>query len=303
MKKILVIATVIISLAAVVGIQSCQSTKSATGSKMMKFNFEKGRGYDYEMIMNLDQEVMGAKQQIDMSTYYSMLVTEDDGALKTIKTTFDRFKMNMGVMGMQIEVDTEKPFTSGLDTSATDNPLAMVNRLLGAIKGQQFVMKVDAEGKVQDVQGFQEMGMKIADSLGLDEAKKKEMLQSFSQQFNERNIKEQFERVLYIFPNKEVKVGDSWQKKTTTTGPMGGTYNSTYTVKEIEGDMVTLEEKTKIESDNEQMKLSGEQTGELVVDSRTGLVVSADMDLNMETTNSGTKVNMRGKTKIKGQAR
>ena len=301
MKKILVIATFIISLAAVMGIQSCQSTKSATSSKMMKFNFEKGRGYDYEMIMNMDQEVMGAKQQIDMSTYYSMLVTEDDGALKTIKTTFDRFKMNMGVMGMQIEVDTEKPFVATGDSE--ENPLAMVNRLLGAIKGQQFVMKVDAEGKVQDVQGFQEMGMKIADSLGLDEAKKKEMLQSFSQQFNEKNIKEQFERVLYIFPNKEVKVGDSWQKTTTTSGPMGGKYSSTYTVKEIEGDMVTLEEKTKIESDNEQLKLSGEQTGELVVDSRTGLVVSADMDMNMETTSSGTKVNMKGKTKIKGQAR
>lgn len=301
MKKILVIATFIISLAAVMGIQSCQSTKSATSSKMMKFNFEKGRGYDYEMIMNMDQEVMGAKQQIDMSTYYSMLVTEDDGALKTIKTTFDRFKMNMGVMGMQIEVDTEKPFVATGDSE--ENPLAMVNRLLGAIKGQQFVMKVDAEGKVQDVQGFQEMGMKIADSLGLDEAKKKEMLQSFSQQFNEKNIKEQFERVLCIFPNKEVKVGDSWQKTTTTSGPMGGKYSSTYTVKEIEGDMVTLEEKTKIESDNEQLKLSGEQTGELVVDSRTGLVVSADMDMNMETTSSGTKVNMKGKTKIKGQAR
>lgn len=301
MKKIFVIVTFIISLAAVMGIQSCQSTKSATSSKMMKFNFEKGRGYDYEMIMNMDQEVMGAKQQIDMSTYYSMLVTEDDGALKTIKTTFDRFKMNMGVMGMQIEVDTEKPFVATGDSE--ENPLAMVNRLLGAIKGQQFVMKVDAEGKVQDVQGFQEMGMKIADSLGLDEAKKKEMLQSFSQQFNEKNIKEQFERVLYIFPNKEVKVGDSWQKTTTTSGPMGGKYSSTYTVKEIEGDMVTLEEKTKIESDNEQLKLSGEQTGELVVDSRTGLVVSADMDMNMETTSSGTKVNMKGKTKIKGQAR
>ncbi len=301
MKKIFVIVTFIISLAAVMGIQSCQSTKSATSSKMMKFNFEKGRGYHYEMIMNMDQEVMGAKQQIDMSTYYSMLVTEDDGALKTIKTTFDRFKMNMGVMGMQIEVDTEKPFVATGDSE--ENPLAMVNRLLGAIKGQQFVMKVDAEGKVQDVQGFQEMGMKIADSLGLDEAKKKEMLQSFSQQFNEKNIKEQFERVLYIFPNKEVKVGDSWQKTTTTSGPMGGKYSSTYTVKEIEGDMVTLEEKTKIESDNEQLKLSGEQTGELVVDSRTGLVVSADMDMNMETTSSGTKVNMKGKTKIKGQAR
>ncbi len=41
MKKIAVALLAIITVA---GIQSCQSTKSATGSKMLKFNFEKGKG-------------------------------------------------------------------------------------------------------------------------------------------------------------------------------------------------------------------------------------------------------------------
>lgn len=301
MKKVLVIAVVALGLATIVSMQSCQSTKTATSSKLMKFNFEKGRGYDYEMIMNLDQEVMGAKQQIDMSTYYSMFVTEDDGTLKTIKTTFDRFKMKMGVLGLQVEVDTEKPFIASESTD--ENPLAMVNRILGAIKGQQFLMKVDAEGKVQEVKGFQEMGQRIADSLSFDESKKQEVMQAFNQQFNEKSIKEQFERVLYIFPNKEVKLGDSWKKNAKNIGPMGGEYSSVYTVTEIEGDMVTLEEKTSIESDDKQLKLSGEQTGTLVVDSKTGLVVSADLDINMASANDGTKVTVKGKTKIKGQAR
>lgn len=303
MKKITALLLAILSVAGVVTMQSCQSTKSSTASKMLKFNFEKGKGYDYEMIMNMDQEVMGTKQQIDMSTYYSMDVTEDDGSMKSIKTRFDRFKMNMDVMGMKLEVDTEKPIATGSDTDVEKNPLAMLNRLFGAIKGQQFLMKVDPEGKVVEITGFKEMGQSIADSLGLDKEKKEEMMKSFSQQFNETSMKEQFERVLYIFPNKEVKVGDSWEKKTVTSGPMAGNYNSTYTVKDIEGDMVTLEEVTKIESDNEQMKLKGEQTGTLVVDSKTGLVVTADMDLTLASTSAGTKIDMKGKTKIKGKAR
>lgn len=303
MKRIAGLFAVIIYITGIVVVQSCQSTKSSTATKMLKFNFEKGKGYDYEMTINSDQQVMGKPMQMDMSAYYSMDVTEDDGNMKSIKTRFGRFKMNMDVMGMKLEVDTEKPLPTGDNTDAEKNPLAMVNRLLGAVKGQQFLMKVNAEGKILEVTGFQEMARSIADSFGLDGEKKEEMMQSFNQQFNEKTIKDQFERVLYIFPNKEVKIGDSWQKKTVTSGPMAGNYNSTYTVKDIEGDMVTLEEVTKIESDNEQMKMKGEQTGTLVVDSKTGLVVTADMDISMATSGGGTKIDMKGKTKIKGKAR
>ena len=281
-------------------IQSCQSTKSATSSKLLKFNFEKGKGYDYEMIINMDQDVMGQAMQMDMSNYYSMDVIEDDGATKTISTTFDRFKMTMGVAGMNIEVDTDKPLNS---MGGQENPIAKVNAILGAVKGKKFSMKVDAEGKVLDVTGLQNMATSIVDSMGLNEAEKAQMIQKFSQQFNDKSIKEQFERVLYIFPNKEVKVGDSWTKTTTPSGPMGGKYTSTYTVKDIEGDMVTLEEKSTVNGAEEKVKMTGTINGTLVVDSKSGLVVSADQDINMTTTTEGKTIKLKGKTKIKGIAR
>lgn len=281
-------------------IQSCQSTKSATSTKLLKFNFEKGKGYDYEMIINMDQDVMGQTMQMDMSNYYSMDVVEDDGTTKTISTTFDRFKMTMGVAGMNIEVDTDKPINS---IGGQENPIAKVNAILGAVKGKKFSMKVDAEGKVLDVTGLQNMATSIVDSMGLNEAERAQMIQKFSQQFNDKSIKEQFERVLYIFPNKEVKVGDSWTKTTTPSGPMGGKYTSTYTVKDIEGDMVTLEEKSTVNGAEEKVKMTGTINGTLVVDSKSGLVVSADQDINMTTTTEGKTIKLKGKTKIKGIAR
>jgi hypothetical protein len=299
MKKITVILLAIIAVGA---IQSCQSTKSATSSKMLKFNFEKGKGYDYEMIINMDQDIMGQAMQMDMTNYYSMDVVADDGTTKTITTTYDRFKLNMKVGPMDIDVDSDKPLQE-IDGGGKENPMKMLNSLFGAIKGKKFYMKVNAEGKVEEITGIKEMAQSIVDSMGVDEKMKEQMQQQFSKQFNETSMKDQFERVLYIFPNKEVKVGDSWQKTTTPGGAMGGKYTSTYTVTEIEGDMVTLEEKSKIDGASEAMNMKGDITGTLVIDSKSGLVVSADQDMDLKMSTEGKEIKMKGKTKIKGKAR
>ncbi len=303
MKKIITLLLVMLSVAGIVSMQSCQSTKSSTASRMLKFNFEKGKGYDYEMTINSDQKIMGKPMQMDMSAYYSMEVTADSGDIKTITTAIDRFKMKMGIAGMNIEVDTDKPIVSDNDTTMGENPLKMMNRVFGAIKGQHFYMKVDAEGKVLEVKGFENMAQSIADSMGIDGEKRLEVIQEFNKQFNAKVMKEQFERMWYIFPNKEVKVGDTWQKSMETSGPMAGKYISTYMVKEIEGDMVTLDVTTKIESDDEKKKVNGEITGTVVVDSRSGLLVNADQDMKMTTVAEGMSFDMKGKTKIKGKAK
>ena len=65
-------------VAIIAGIQSCQSTKSSTAAKLLKFNFEKGKGYDYDMTVSMDQEILGQQITVDMTTYYSRDVKEDD---------------------------------------------------------------------------------------------------------------------------------------------------------------------------------------------------------------------------------
>lgn len=304
MKKIAAIILILISFITILSVESCQTTKSVSGTKMLKFNFEKGKGYDYEMIINMDQEIMGQKMQMDMSNYYSMDVTEDDGKIKTINSKFDRFKMKMNGGGMNLEVDTDNPLPeSGEMLEGKKDPFKMINKMFGAIKGQQFTMKVDQEGKILSVDGFENIGKLLADSLDLNEKDRGDMMKQFNEQFNAKSTKSQFERFFYIFPNKEVKVGDSWQKNSEISGPAGGKYASTYKVTEIEGDMVTLEETTKMESEDEKINLKGDIKGTLVIDSKSGLVVSADQDMKMATDVGGMKFEINGKTKIKGKAR
>lgn len=285
-------------------VNSCQSPRSATAAKMLRFNYENGKGYDYEMEMLIEQKLLETPLKIGMNTYYSIDVQGDDGTVKTLAARYERFKMDMDMAGIKLNVDTEGPVDT---TGMGGNQLAMLSRVFRAVRGKSFEMKVNAEGKVLEIKGFGEMAESIVSSLGLDPEKEKEtrekIKQQFGQQFNDQKVREQFERFFYIFPGKEVKQGDSWKKNSQASGFFSGNMNSTYTVTEIEGDMVTLEEKTRIALEEEGTGTMGEQTGTLVVDSRTGLVVSADMLLNITAKAGGISVPLKMTTKIRGKAR
>jgi len=268
---------------------------------MLKFGFEKGKGFDYEMIMNMDRRIRDQKMKMDMISYFSMNVLNEEGANKIISTVYERFKLNTDIGGMNIALDTDDPVT---ETTGDNEKKAfeMMNKVLGAIKGRKFLMKVNPEGKILEISGFKGMVEAMVDSFGIEGSEKDQMVAQFEQSFNDQSVKEQFERFWYIFPNKSVKVGDSWEKKSTATGMAAGNYNSTYTVKEIEGDMVTLEENTTITGGKEGMNLEGKVKGELVIDSKTGLIVNADQDLTITTTMEGVSIDIIGKSKLKGKA-
>ncbi|MBL0234634.1 MAG: hypothetical protein IPQ08_13360 [Chitinophagaceae bacterium] len=302
MKKILPSILLLICLTSVFTWQSCQSTKTASASRNLKFGLENGKAYDYETILNMDQEIMGQKIQADMSTYYSLKVISDSADFRMIEASIDRFAMKTGAGGMNIEIDTDKPY-KGSGTEKQDSALGMINKLFGAIRHQKFTMKVGPDGSIIEVTGFEHMGNSIADSMGLEGEQRAQLLQQFDKQFNGDEIKGQFERFWGVFPNKEVKVGDSWNKTSEQKGKMPGTYTSVYKVKDIEGDMVTLEEKTKVASKDEIIGIKGDIEGTLVIDSRYGLVVTADQDMNLTASSGAMSFEMKGKSRTKGTAR
>jgi hypothetical protein len=148
---------------------------------------------------------------------------------------------------------------------------------------------------------MKEMAEKMMASMNLGDQFKATIQQSFDQQFNDASMKEQFERAFFIFPGKEVKVGDSWVKEHSTPGGVGA-FKTNYTVKEIEGDIVTLDVKSEF-SDAGDGKMKGTQEGEMTVDANSGLILESDLDMNIEAEESGQKMEMKGKIKIRGRER
>ena len=299
MKKLSLLLAMGFMMFAVASIQSCKSSSQASGSKMFKFNLENGKGYDYEMVFDLQTKVGPQTINMTVGGEYSMNITGTEGDVKSVATSYKSMRMNMQAGGMNIDIDSDKPLAE--DGNGKD-PLQMMNRVFKGLVGKQFIIKVDESGKVLEVTGFDKILTGMVDSMGMEDNMKMQIEASLKDQFNNESIKDQFAQVFTIFPNKEIKVGDSWEKSYSTTGKMGATFTTTYTAKEIEGDHITLASKTKITSKEGGEEISGDQTGNIIVDSKTGLMINAEFDQNMEVNAQGQKVQVTGKGKIKGKA-
>jgi hypothetical protein len=158
---------------------------------------------------------------------------------------------------------------------------------------------------VTEITGFDDIALAMIDTSNIKgmDINREDLRRAVNQQFNEEGLREQFAQVFYIFPGKEVKAGDTWQKSYDVKGKMPGTYNTIYKVKGIEGDFVRLDAKTTITSDMGQVNIGGDQTGIFLVDSRTGLVVNAEIAQDIKITTPAMSTVMKGKGKITGTAR
>ncbi|HKZ67512.1 MAG TPA: DUF6263 family protein [Chitinophagaceae bacterium] len=300
MRKLTLLVLAILTMITITAIYSCKNSKTTTG-KVLKFNLEKGKSYDYEILWDTDQKMMGQDNKITIAGGYTINVIDENDNIKTLTAAYRNFKMYMNIMGMEISVDTDKPSGPMDEAAIKANPLGMMDRVFAGIKGKEFTMKVDEEGKVLQVSGFEQIINGMIDSIGINDDVKMQMRASLQDQFNEQAIKDQFAQVFTIFPNKEIKSGDSWEKSFQMGGRMPAKYTTKYTVKEIEGDHVSLSAQTRIGSGSSEMEIKGTQDGSLLVDSKTGLVINAEFDQDMDIKARGMEIKIIGKGKIKGK--
>lgn len=272
---------------------ACSDNNSADTANF-QFNLQKGKAYEYEMVFDINQELPGQNIATNLKSDYVMEVIEDDGNVKTLKTTYERFAMKVAMPDRTISADSDNPDTAAGEIT---DPSQLMTAMFGALKGKSFIIKVDKEGKVTEVTGLQQIADAMVNSMKVKEEMKPMVRQAFTQQFNEQNIKEIFSQSFNIFPNKPVKVGDSWEKKMSGTGSMPMDVTTTYTVKSIEGNMVNLDAKSKMNFTGGS-NMSGEQFGTMKVDAKTGLVIEANFDQKLEG-----QMKMTTKGKIAGKER
>jgi hypothetical protein len=245
---------------------------------------------------------MGQEMKMNMNMGYSLDVSNDSGNIRTINTAINRIKMDMQMGPMKFSVDSDKP-VSEADTSTMQGKMSFAFSKFGeVIKGKKFIMKVDKDGKVIDVSGFDQILSSLPSS-GMDSAERIKAFNSLKEQINGKETSDQFTELFSIFPQKEVKVDDTWEKDFDMIGKFPTKNHTVYKVKDIDGDMVTISLKTKFESSEENMKINGTKNGIVIVDSRSGLVVNADYDYEMTFTANGFSFTMKGKEKVKGTAR
>lgn len=310
MRKYLSLPFAILLLSSIFSFYSCSNSDSTAGSKELKFNLEKGKTYDFEIVMDMDQEVMTQKNKIGFIAAYAMTVTDDDGKIKSLTGEYKDFKMKMNMMGQEINIDgAKKPAQMNTD-SADENPLDMLSNAFSGIIGKKFNLKVDEMGKILEVTGFDELVNGMITAMNLNEEKKLLVKASLKDQFNADKIKESFAPMFSIYPNKAIKVGDSWKTSYDLSSGAAAKYTTDYTIKSFNGGNVLLDTKTTIDPISDttsakymgNMQMSGTQTGTMTVNTKSGLVVDAELNQILETSGD-LKMKMIGKTRMKGRVR
>ena len=241
----------------------------AKDSVLLRFNFQKGKTYNYTMMLDATKKKAEEKRGTRMKWNYDMQVIDESKGLKTIKTTYKRIDMTMD-MGNDQKMD----FSSEKKVDAMDF-MQMPSKMFGIIKGKSFNMQVDQKGEVVSVTGFDKIGEAVISEMNLPDEMKPMIRQNFQKQFNDDAVKQMFSQSFNALPNKHVKVGDSWKTNASLT-TLKQDISTVYTVRSIKGSRVLLTGISKLKSPEGEN--SGTQTSKLIIDARTGVMLDGVFD-------------------------
>jgi hypothetical protein len=209
----------------------CQSQEYDLGYNLKKGDvFTRHQKSDMDITTGQD---MNMKTVVEMTDRYE--VTEVQGNLFTLTFRYENIKMEMNnPLGGTITIDSDAP-SEGVVTSANLSPL------FKAIIGIPITFKIDRQGKVQEVKGYDKLLEAMTNSFGdnPDQAAMRQVLAQLGQQFNAESLKSSFEVVSY--PGRRVKAGDSWTNRTTASGPFSFETDTRLTLTGVSGNTATIE--------------------------------------------------------------
>lgn len=263
------------------------SVQPAKDSVPLRFNFQKGKVYNYAMSFDVNQSKGDQKRSTLMKWNFDMEVVDSKKDIKTIKTTYKKIEMTMD-MGMG--GDQKMEFSSEKEVDAMDF-MQLPSKMFSIIKGKSFTMEVDEKGEIVSITGFDKIGESVIAEMNLPAEMKPMMQQNFKKQFSDDNVKEMFGQWFDVYPGKHVKVGDTWKRNAKISG-LQQTASTLYTVKNIKGNRVYVSGESKIAGE----KTQGSLSSKLIIDSRTGLMLDGIFD--QKSTGAGetsTKSRITGK--------
>jgi hypothetical protein len=261
-------------------------TTPVKDSVLLKFNFQKGKVYNYTMSFDVNQKKGEQSRTTTMKWNYDMQVIDTKGDIRTIKTTYKRIDMTMDMGGQKMEFSSEK------QADAMDF-FQLPSKMFSIVKGKSFTMQVNDNGEIISVTGFDKLGEAVLNETNLPAEMKPMMEQTFKKQFNDDAVKEMFSLSFEFFPNKYVQVGDSWKRNTKLTA-LKQDITTVYTVKNIKGNRVFVSGQSKLTSDGVS---SGTQTSKLIIDARTGLLIDGAFDKKTSAHNNDKTVQSSMSTK------
>lgn len=253
----------------------------------LRLHLKKGDSYKLEtdrtekVVYNVAGEKTETEAKVKIS-YLCHVTNIDDNKNAEIKVTFDS-------INIKNTMDNGQTFTSNSPTMAKDTD--KLSKIYSTLIGKSFKVKIGEYGKVKQIVGIDELVKTILDELNIkDENEMKEIKEDMKQNFGDEELTKRIERISSLYPEKEVKIDDTWKKKIEISDRFPVEAESEYKLKDTADGTseITVEGKIKSKENAEPIiineikityeEIKGEQKGTISVNEETGLIKRAEME-------------------------
>jgi len=241
----------------------------------ISFNPEKDETYTYRFITDEKSNQSSGGQEMTSGNRFEFVIDlninnkiNDEVHINYI---FKEIAMSFSSPTMNFTIDSKNKADNSLD----------INKFFDCLIGKSLQIVVSPDGSVKTVTGFQpvmEDMQKVISSANETDRLITGMFIQMS--FHEFAIKNSFEQSFKMYPDKEIKVGDSWSvDKSTSVARITNNVINTYTLKSISDDIALIDVNVVSLMKNESLnrELKEEQKGEIKLDTKTGLPVQSSL--------------------------
>ncbi len=234
----------------------------------LKYNLNEGDTYIFvtDMEQDITFEAMGQTTTLDqvMSIQMTSLITGIEGDDIKQDFTFDKIKMNQSIFGMEIVYDSEDSSTF---TGMGGQIAAEMNKVIGST----IKVIMDDRGNIKDMD-----------------------LSSFSDNSDLSNNLSSG-NTYAVYPDGKVKVGDSWETDIKPLEDSEMKVHMSYTLLKVSRKEAVIGIEGTVsanEIQGQEIRLNGTTVGEMIVDTKTGMLINSviDLELAMDLEQGGVKI-------------
>ena len=185
--------------------------KDSAGIVSQSFKLEKGKSYPlttYQRDVKTMTDPQGKSMTatVESTDEMNFVVNDIKGNIYDMTLNLVSKRSSQSAQGKTVVVDTKLPIPK-------EDELKMIWNINKALTSNKLDMKMDTKGNVISITGFDAVYTKVAAAVGTlikDANQKASVVASLKESFNEKVLKDQFNKNLSIIPKKGVKVGEKW---------------------------------------------------------------------------------------------
>lgn len=227
------------------------SMSACSGGMNLYINAKAGDSYKYHLVSNTASTYEANGEEItstqEMTTDYVINVKDVDAEGNvTMDYKYDALKMSAESEGVVQSFDSKSP--------DLNDPTA---KIYNSLIGNGFSVKMTKFGEIKEIDGVDALLDSMVDSFDLEGAEETEELktqlkETLKQSFGSEALISMLEQSTNIYPQKEVKVGDSWETKYGINAIIQMEVTVKYTLEKVEGTTAYVAVSANIETDGEQ---------------------------------------------------